>query len=155
MKNFEEFGEYLMEATHNLSGVVLIYNNKILLVRPKKFRRQMRKWSIPKGHIESKMSKIETALQELKEESRIKLSKKKLKESEKIKIKYFKAGSDKILTCYIVNITREEMNIRLFNDMILGNFLKGETVEAGFFNKEDAMKIIERHQRELLKYLEL
>ena len=140
-------------GTHNLSGVILIYNNKILLVRPKKFRRQMRKWSIPKGHIEDKMSKIKTALHELKEESRIKLSKSTLKKAEKFKIKYFKAGFDKKLTCYVVNITKEEMNIRLFNDMILGNFLKGETVEAGFFNKEDAEKIIERHQRELLKYL--
>ena len=34
--------EKLMEAveSHKLSGVVLIYNNKILLVRPKKFRRE-------------------------------------------------------------------------------------------------------------------
>ena len=56
--------EKLMEATesHKLSGVVLIYNNKILLVRPKKFKRKMRKWSIPKGHIEEKMTKIQTAL---------------------------------------------------------------------------------------------
>lgn len=158
MKNFDEFDEYLMEGkksgkSHNLSGVVLIYNNKILLVRPKKFRRQMRKWSIPKGHIEDKMSKMQTAIQELKEESRIKLTKSKLKNSEKLKINYFKAGFDKKLTCYVVNITKEEMNIRLFNDMILGNFLKGETVEAGFFNKEDAARIIERHQIELLKFL--
>ena len=54
------FNQYLNEAknikllpiNHKLSGVVLIYNNKMLLVRPKKFRRKMRKWSIPKGHIE-------------------------------------------------------------------------------------------------------
>jgi hypothetical protein len=37
--------------------------------------------------------------------------------------------------------------------MILGNFLKGETVEAGFFSKEDATKIIEKHQLNLLKFL--
>jgi len=148
--------EKLMEATesHKLSGVVLIYNNKILLVRPKKFKRKMRKWSIPKGHIEEKMTKIQTALKELKEESTVKLKKRHLKGSPKVIIDYFKAGAYKKLTCYIVRIEREEMNVKLFNDMILGNFLKGETVEAGFFSKEDATKIIERHQLDLLKFLD-
>jgi len=145
-----------MEAVshHRLSGVVLIYNNKILLVRPKKFRRNMRKWSIPKGHIEAKMNKMETALKELREESRIKLNKQKLKKSEKITIKYFKAGYNKELTCYVVKVERYEINVRLFNDMILSNFLKGETVEAGFFNKNDAKRIIERHQLQLLNFLD-
>jgi len=146
----------IMEAveSHKLSGVVLIYNNKILLVRPRKFRRKMRKWSIPKGHIEEKMSKMQTALKELKEETTVKLKKRHLKGSPKIIIDYFKSGANKKLTCYIVRIEKEEMNVRLFNDMILGNFLKGETVEAGFFSKEDAIKIIERHQLSLLKFLD-
>jgi len=160
------FNEYLTEGakvdniekspieSHKLSGVVLIYNNKILLVRPKKFKRKMRKWSIPKGHIERKMSKMQTALKELQEESRVKLKKRHLKQSEKFTLNYIKAGANKDLTCYVVNISKEEMNVRLFNDMILGNFLKGETVEAGFFSKEDAMTIIEKHQLELLKFLE-
>jgi ADP-ribose pyrophosphatase YjhB (NUDIX family) len=149
------FDEYLEEAvSHKLSGVVLIYNNKILLVRPKKFRRRMRKWSIPKGHIEGKLGKLKTALHELEEESRIKLRKEQLKTAEKVVIDYFKAGANKRLTCYVVKIEKEQMNVQLFNDMILGNFLKGETVEAGFFSKEDAQKIIERHQLGLLKFLE-
>ena len=73
--------EKIMEAveSHKLSGVVLIYNNKILLVRPKKFKRKMRKWSIPKGHIENKLSKIKTAVHELEEESRIRLKKSHMK----------------------------------------------------------------------------
>jgi len=37
--------------------------------------------------------------------------------------------------------------------MILSNFLKNETIEAGFFNKEDVTKIIEKHQIEVLKLL--
>lgn len=153
MVNLEE---KIMEAVenHKLSGVVLIYNNKILLVRPKKFRRKMRKWSIPKGHIEEKMSKMQTALKELKEETSVKLKRKHLKGSPKIVIDYFKAGANKKLTCYIVRIEKEEMNVTLFNDMILGNFLKGDTVEAGFFSKDDAGKIIERHQLDLLKFLD-
>lgn len=149
------YNDYLMETiSHKLAGVVLIYNNKILLVRPKKFRRKMRKWSIPKGHIENKLGKIKTALHELEEESRIKLKKRFLKSAQKEIIDYFKAGANKELTCYIVRIEKEQMNVQLFNDMILGNFLKGETVEAGFFSKEDAAKIIEKHQLHLLKYLD-
>ncbi len=150
-----KYHDYINEAmsSHNLSGVILIYNNKILLVRPKKFKNKMKKWSIPKGHIEKKVGKIDTALKELKEESRIKLKKKHLKNSPKVVIEYFKSGDFKKMTCYIVKIEKEDMNIQLFNDMILGNFLKGETVEAGFFTKEDAEKIIERHQLELLKFL--
>lgn len=150
-----KFEEYLVEAVnHKLSGVVLIYNNKILLVRPKKFRRKMRKWSIPKGHIEEKMSKMKTAIKELQEESRIKLKRRHLRDGQKVTIDYFKAGANKKLTCYVVRIEKEEMNVTLFNDMILGNFLKGETVEAGFFSMEDAIKIIEVHQVDLLKFLE-
>ena len=114
----------------------------------------MRKWSIPKGHIEEKMTKMQTALKELKEETTVKLKKRHLKGSPKINIDYFKAGAVKKLTCYIVRIEKEEMNVRLFNDMILGNFLKGETIEAGFFSKEDAEGIIERQQLELLKFLD-
>lgn len=149
-----DFNEFLLESTiHTLSGVILIYNNRILLVRPKKFRRKMKKWSIPKGHIEGKLGKIDTALHELEEESRIKLTRKHLKDSEKFILNYRKAGADKKLTCYIVNITKEDMNVKLFNNMILGNFLKGETIEAGFFSKSDAEKIIERQQLEVLKFL--
>lgn len=149
------FTEYVVEVkSHRLSGVVLILDNKILLVRPKKFRRRMRKWSIPKGHIESKLGKIKSALKELEEESRIKLKKSHLKMAQKLVLNYFKAGANKKLICYIVKIDREDINVTLINDMILGNFLKGETVEAGFFSKEDAIKIIERHQVELLKFLE-
>ena len=150
--NFEEF---LVESImHDLAGVVLIYNNKILLVRPKKFRKRMKKWSIPKGHIDVGMGKAETASHELEEESRIKIKKKKLKAGEKGVLYYSKARADKKLTYYVVKITRDEMNVKLFNNMILGNFLKKETVEAGFFSKSDAEQIIERPQLDLLKYLD-
>ena len=154
------FDEYVVETkSHSLSGVILISDNMILLVRPKKFRRRMRKWSIPKGHIEAKLGKIKSALKELEEESTIKLNKAHLKMGGKTILDYFKAGVAKKLICYIVNVERENLrnrrgSVTLINNMILGNFLRGEIVEAGFFSKEDAEKIIERHQIELLKYLE-
>ena len=151
------FYEYLYESkseSHNLSGVVLIYNNKILLVRSKKFKKRMKKWSIPKGHVESGVNNIETALKELKEESRIKLTKDHFKNVPKITINYFKSNANKKLTCYVINISKDDINVKLFNDMILGNFLKAETIEAGFFSMKDAVKIMEKYQLELLKFLE-
>ena len=149
------FLEYILESkNHTLSGSVLIYNNKILLVRPKKFKKKMKKWSIPKGHIEDNMGKIETAMKELEEESRIKIKKDKYKSAEKGVLNYTKSGVNKILTYYVIKLNKDDIKIKLFNDMILGNFLKGETVEAGFFSKSDAKKIIEKYQLELLKFLE-
>ena len=150
-----DYNEFILESVdHKLSGIVLIYDNKILLVRPKKFRKNMRKWSIPKGHVEDKLGKIESALKELREESRIKLKKSKLKRADRIVINYVKSGNIKKLTCYLVKITKDELNVKLFNNMILGNFLRNEILEAGFFSKEDAKKIIEKNQLELLKFLD-
>lgn len=149
------YNEYIMEAkSHELSGVVLIVDNSILLVRPKKFRRRKRRFSIPKGRIESKVSKLKTALRELEEESRIKLKKKHLKGGEKTILNYMKAGYKKQLTCYIVRMTRDELKIPFVNNMILRHLLRNEIEEAGLFSKEDAMKHIERHQIPLLEYLD-
>ena len=89
----------------------------------------------------------------MKEESRIKLTKAQLKNATKVVINYIKSNANKKLTCYAVNIGKDDINVKLFNDMILGNFLKDETVEAGFFSMKDAVKIIEKYQLELLKFL--
>jgi len=156
MINFDEYITELKsnkQKTHKLSGVVLICNNKILLVRPKKFKKKEKKWSIPKGHVEDDMSIIKTAIIELREEAGIKLSKKQMKSSDKFVIKYEKSGVNKILTCYVVDIEYGDINIKLVNDMILKNFLKNEIIEAGFFSKEDAEKLIESQQLEILKIL--
>ena len=156
MINFDEYITELKsnkQKTHKLSGVVLICNNKILLVRPKKFKKKEKKWSIPKGHVEDDMSIIKTAIIELREEAGIKLSKKQMKSSDKFVIKYEKSGVNKILTCYVVDIEYGDINIKLVNDMILKNFLKNEIIEAGFFSKEDAEKLIEPQQLEILKIL--
>lgn len=152
MLNYFEF--ILESGSHKLSGIVLIYNKKILLVRPKKFRRNMRKWSIPKGHVEEELGKIRSALKELREESRIRLKKSQVDKSKKVILKYKKSGSEKELTCYVVKVDKEDINVTLFNNMILSNFLKNEILEAGFFSKNDAERIIEKHQLGLLKFLD-
>jgi len=159
-----KFDEYIVEfkkyqvkekeqKSHKLSGVVLICNNKILLVRPKKFKKKEKKWSIPKGHIEDDMGKIKTAIAELREEAGIKITKKQINSSDKFVIEYEKSGIKKNLTCYVVDIEYGDINIKLVNDMILKNFLKNEIVEAGFFSKKDAVELIEDNQLDILKIL--
>lgn len=151
-----EYKKYIKKKRkHKLAGVVVIYKNKILLVKPKKFKQKMKKWSIPKGHIEDN-NIIQTALDELREEARVELSEETLKLAPTDKVIYFKNGIKKELIYFIVKVKKRDLNVKLFNDMILGNFLpkKGETREAGFFSKSDAKKLLEVHQRDVLKYLE-
>ena len=149
-----EYKVYLREKKKDeLAGVLVIFKNKILLVKPKKFKSQKKKWSIPKGHVEND-DVLQTALDELVEESRLKLSAEVLKSSPVDKLIYKKNGIKKILTYYIVKIKKKDLNIKLFNNMILGHNLKGETREAGFFTKQDAKKLMEFHQLDVLKYLE-
>jgi len=149
-----EYKVYLKEKKRDeLAGVVVIYKNKILLVKPKKFKQKVKKWSIPKGHVENN-DVLQTALDELSEESRVKLSPEVLKSSPTDKLIYKKNGIKKKMTYYIVKVKKKDLNIRLFNDMILGHNLKGETREAGFFTKQDAKKLLEYHQFDVLKYLE-
>jgi 8-oxo-dGTP pyrophosphatase MutT (NUDIX family) len=149
-----EYKKYLRDDhEHNLAGVVVIYKNKILLVKPKKFKVKMRKWSIPKGHIENN-SIIQTALDELREETSLRITPDVLRASLTDKVTYFKNGVKKDLNYFVVKIKKKDLDMKLFNNMILGNFLpKGETSEAGFFSKEDAKELIETNQRGLLKYL--
>jgi len=156
MINFKEYvleSKKIRQKNHILSGVVLICDNKILLVKPKKFKNDDNKWSIPKGHVVDNMSKIKTAIIELKEESRIKLKKRYINSSNKVILNYNKSGFNKIMTCYIVYIEYEDINVKLVNDMILKKFSKNEIIEAGFFSLKDAEYRIEKDQISLLKFL--
>lgn len=137
-----------------LAGVVVIWKDKILLVKPKKFKNIMKGWSIPKGHVENN-DVLQSALDELKDESTLVLDKETLLKSPKDRVVYFKKGIKKELIFYIVKIKKKDIGVKLFNNMILGNFLKkkGETREAGFFSRDDAKKLIEPKQKDILKYL--
>lgn len=146
--NFDEF-----EKKHTLSGIVLIMENKILLVHPSKFKNKPKKWSIPKGHNE-KLSDLQAAITELEEESNIKVSAYRLKSAENGILKYSKSGKNKELKYFVIEINRSEIGFKLYNDMILRYYLdKGEIAEAGFFSKADATDLIEIHQQPLLSFL--
>lgn len=155
MNHIYNFNNYIKEnIEHILSGVVLILDNKILLVHPKKFKNRPDKWSIPKGHVEQYLSDLQSALLELAEETKIQLPTNKLSNIKKETISYTKNNITKILHYYVVDIGRNEIHFKLYNNMILRYFLdKEEIEEAGFFNKSEAQDLIETHQKELLKYI--
>lgn len=150
MKYFESFAEKM----HELSGVVLILDDKILLVNSKKYKNEKQKWSIPKGHIDADMTEIETAVEELAQEANIHLPVSRFKNAEKSELHYIKNGIKKYLIYFIVEINKTDIDFKLYNDMILKYYLnKDEIAEAGFFDKNDAADLIDRLQLPILKHL--
>jgi 8-oxo-dGTP pyrophosphatase MutT (NUDIX family) len=93
VKLFEKFKK--MKA-HELSGVALIVEGRILLVHAKKHATFNNKWSIPKGHIEG--DSLDSALKELEEETGIELDD---ECDEKIEFSYVKGGVTKIIDVYV------------------------------------------------------
>lgn len=155
---FDNFNDYTKKnsksAKHFLSGIVLIMENKILLVHPTKFKDKPNKWSIPKGHNETNMSDLETAITELEEEANIKIHPYKFENSINGVLNYIKGAKNKELKYYVLNISRSDLDFKLYNNMILRYFLdKLEISEAGFFSKNEAIDLIEEQQKELLRFL--
>lgn len=153
VKGYEEFINE--KKKHFLSGIVLILENKILLVNPKKYKDDPKKWSIPKGHTEAELTALESALKELEEEANIDLPESKFMNCKQDKIVYFRdGGREKELLFYILRINRSDLPFKLYNDMILRFYLnKGEIHEAGFFSKEDAKDLIEIDQKPILNFI--
>ena len=52
-KNYVLLNEF-KEQIQELSGFMILVNNKVLLVKPKKFKGMEHKWSIPKGKLEGR-----------------------------------------------------------------------------------------------------
>lgn len=150
MKYFEKLEEHL----HELSGVALILDNRILLVNSKKYKNVPNKWSIPKGHIEFDMSEIDTAVEELSQEANIQLPESRFKTAKKDELHYTKGEKKKYLVYFVLQIKKTDIDFKLYNDMILKYYLnKEEIAEAGFFSKADATDLIDKAQLPILKYL--
>lgn len=153
--NFMEyFNDKIYEnKKHNLAGILLVVDNKILLVKPIKYKNKKNKWSIPKGRIEYGMSEIETAILELKEETGILLNKN-LKIDKVDTLKYKKNNKIKKLTYFKIKMKKKNLNVKFENDTIKKKYYKNsEIYKAKLFDIEKAKEKIEFGQLKLINKL--
>lgn len=119
---FEAFKPKRGKQVHELSGIALIVEGKLLMVHAKKYVGQNKKWSIPKGHIEG--DSLESALKELKEETGIILDK---DCDEMIELEYLKGGIVKFMDVYVY--WRDKLEI--------AEYLTGWTVNPKFYDTNE------------------
>lgn len=155
IKTFDEFLFEYLDVIQKLSGVIVIVDNKILLVKPKKFKKSSVMWSIPKGKLDKGKTLLDNALLELEEETGIKLDKEKLKNSEKAKVFYKKGKVVKELTTYIIKLNKEDLSVDMNKkwEVHKKHFDTDEVYKAKFFTKTEAIKKIESGQMPLLKFM--
>ena len=135
-----------------LSGVLLIVDNKILLVKPLKFKDLKNKWSIPKGKIEVGHDDERTALKELEEETGVVL---KNIHSEK-NIFYYKKGNNlKKLTVFVIEMSKDDLNLTVEKDDTINPIFYDNTEihKVKFFDIDRVESKIEIEQLPILKLL--
>lgn len=119
---FEAFKPKRVKEIHELSGIALIVEGKLLLVHAKKYAGQNKKWSIPKGHIEG--DSLESALKELKEETGIVLDR---ECDELIEFEYVKGGIMKLMDVYVYCRDKSE----------IVDYLEGWTIKPQFYDSNE------------------
>lgn len=129
------------------AGLVIIYDNKILLAHP-----TGQKWygsySIPKGHIEEGEDRLETAIRETQEELGLKFEPNQVEPNSEGYINYRDENGElyKRVYFYIVEL-KKPINIDKTK-------LQKEEVDwAGFLTKEEAEKRIFWRFKPLLTYI--
>jgi ADP-ribose pyrophosphatase YjhB (NUDIX family) len=155
IKSFDEFLYEYLDTIQKLSGIMVIVDDKILLVKPQKLKEELEKWSIPKGKMEKDHTVIENAIRELQEETGIVISEDQIEESDKTKIFYKKSGRIRELTTYIVRLNKEDLQININRRWSVHkkHFDTDEVFKAKFFTKEEAINKIEAGQMPLLKFI--
>lgn len=129
------------------AGLVIIYDNKILLVHP-----TGQKWygsySIPKGHVEEGEEYLDAAIRETQEEVGIKFKPNQIKPNSEGYINYRDENGKlyKRVYFYIVEL-KEHI------DIDRKKLQKEEIDWAGFLSKEEAEKRIFWRFKSLLNYL--
>ena len=132
---------------------MVLVNDKVLFVKPRKFKGMDHKWSIPKGKVDGK--KFNSALKELKEETGIELSPDNKMSVEKVKIYYKKSSKLKRLTTYVIRLNEEDLNVDINHkwEVSKDSFEEKEIYKAKFFTKREAMEKLEMGQMPLLKMM--
>ncbi|MFW6281459.1 MAG: NUDIX hydrolase [bacterium] len=130
------------------AGLVIIQDNKILLVHPTNSS-WYGTFSIPKGHVEKNEDILDAAIRETKEETGIEINKKDIYSKEDNFIDYTdkKGNLYKRVYYYLTypsyEISKEHMNLQ-----------QEEVDWCGFLTKEKAKKRIFWRFKELLNYLD-
>jgi len=128
------------------AGLLIIYDNKILLVHPTNAP-WYGTYSIPKGKVEEDETYIEAAIRETEEEVGIKIKPKYIdKKPYKIQYKNEKGYVYKELIYFLVNLDKE---ITIDKN----NLQKREIDWAGFVDKDEAMSRIFWRFEEMLNFL--
>jgi ADP-ribose pyrophosphatase YjhB (NUDIX family) len=120
------------------AGLVIIYDNKILLVHPTKHP-WIHSFSIPKGMIEENETVLDAAIRETFEEVGLFIDKNQIKDNEEYLICYRDKHNKiyKKIYYYIVNLEYNDFDVIPFQN------LQVEEVDwAGFLSKEEAIKRI-------------
>ena len=158
MENIKSFDEFLFEyldTIQKLSGVMVIVEDKILLVKPVKFKELTDKWSIPKGKVEKEHSLIENAIRELEEETGIVLTTEIVQNADRTKIFYKKSGRIRELTTFVVRMNKEDLQVNINRRWTVHkkHFDTDEIFKAKFFTKQQAIEKMESGQMPLLKFM--
>lgn len=136
------------------AGLLIIFNNKVLLAKPTKGTKNM--WGIPKGKVEKGEDHISTARRETKEEIGIDVDIKNIDPTPHI-INYTnkktKQNYKRVIyyVCKITNIS----DIGLESEKIPNEQLqKREISKAKFFTVEEALDKVFWRQKEVLDYIQ-
>ena len=118
------------------AGLAIIYQDKILLVKPTNAR-WWKSYGIPKGHVEEGESTIDAAIREVKEEIGIEIPKFMI--GEEHEIFYIKKEKQWKRIAYFYVLISDLSDIGLDSEIIPKNMLQLEEVEwAGFVPFEEA-----------------
>lgn len=148
IKHYELF--MTIKPEDRLSGAAVFCENKILLVKPLKYKSKYNGWSFPKGRIENGLDVIQTALIEAKEEAGVDL----VAEDSifTFTVKYRKNSNRKELTLFGFEIAPEYLKPLL---SIKGKIRKelyhrDEIWDVNFFSFNEAIKLIEPVMKDAL-----
>lgn len=138
-----------IDKMEKLAGVILLVEGKILLVQSNKNKNMDNDWSIPKGKVDKGEKRLECAIRELEEETGVKIKK---DAYDHLRIYYKKNNVLKELTAFIVNLSKEDLGVKIEDDKINRKFYNTEEIyKAKFFTLGKAYKKLQVGQRLLLK----
>lgn len=149
IKNFNNWNKKI--KIERLSGIALIVEDNILLVKANKYKNEEYMWSIPKGHIDIKSS-LSSALKEMYEETSIKLDK---NFDKSFVISYKKNNKIKILEVFVYIKEKEEIDKYISNKLNIKKKIikkvEDEIYDIKFFKLKDALIKIEKGQESIIK----